>query len=469
MRDVVVVGGGIAGLTAAWKLREHDVLLLEAEEKLGGRIKSEPRGEYWVSVGAHMFPEPDSVVGGLVDELGLETLPIRGDLLGLAYRGKVITGGRAELYPVRVPMSLGGRLAFARAGLKLRKDAARYNRLAVQRPGESPADVRARVLGFLDDRSFADYLGPLHAEAEAIFRATANRLTAEPNEIAAGCMVGLFAHVWSTGGVVLGRNLRGGASALPDELGRRLGEQVLTGAEVVEVRCEGDASVRVRYRKDGRDEDVRARAAILSTVAPVTRRIVADLPPETERALQGIVYGPFVVGGIVTNENRPLPWDDVYSVLSVGTCFNMLFNHANVLRVPGGIRRPGGVLMVYGGAGLARRLWDRSDEEIREEIAGDLYRLFPAARGTVDEILVQRWEHAIPYARPGRHLLQPALEAGIRERIFLAGDFVGEWTHMEAAAQTAVEAAAKVRAVLEPREPAAPRGGLARRARNPRG
>jgi oxygen-dependent protoporphyrinogen oxidase len=448
MKDVVVVGGGISGLTAAWRLRDCDVLLLEAEKRLGGRIKSEPRGEYWVSVGAHMFPEPDSVVGGLVEELGLETLVIRGNLLGVAYGGKVITGGRVETYPLRLPMSAGGRLAFIRAGLKLRRAAARYNRLAVRQPGETPADVRARLLRFLDDCSFADYLGPLHPEAEPVFRATANRLTAEPDEIAAGCMVGLFAHVWSTGGVVLGRNLAGGASALPDELGRRLGARVLRGAEAVEVRREDGASVRVRYRKEGRLEEVWARTAIVATTAPVARRIIADLPPETARALDGIVYGPFVVGGIVTNESGPMPWDNTYSVLSVRTCFNMFFNHANVVRMPDRARQPGGTLMVYGGAGLARRLWNRSDEQIRREIVADLDRLFPGAGATVEEILVQRWEHAIPYARPGRHLLQPALEAGVGGTIFLAGDYVGEWTHMEAGAQTAVEAAARVQRLL---------------------
>src|SRR3954447_7172173 len=36
-RDVVIVGGGIAGLSAAWRLRHRNVLLLEAGDRLGGR------------------------------------------------------------------------------------------------------------------------------------------------------------------------------------------------------------------------------------------------------------------------------------------------------------------------------------------------------------------------------------------------------------------------------------------------
>ena len=72
MKDVVVVGAGIAGLTAAWQLRDLDIVVLEAEEHTGGRIKSFERGDHWVSVGAHMFPGEGSFLWGLLSELGVE-------------------------------------------------------------------------------------------------------------------------------------------------------------------------------------------------------------------------------------------------------------------------------------------------------------------------------------------------------------------------------------------------------------
>lgn len=447
VRDVVIIGAGIGGLSAAWSLRDRDVLVLEAEDRVGGRMKSEPRGSYWLSVGAHMFPGPGSVIDGLVNDMELETLPIRGSLLGIAYRGRIVRGNRAETYPFRLPMSLAGRLSFLRAGLEMRGAAKKYNALARQEPGETASDVRARVLGFLDDRSFAEFVGKLHPEAEAIFRATTNRMTAEPDQISAGCIASLFAHVWSTGEVVLARSLRGGASELPKSLAAALGDRVVTGAEVRDVAQE-DGLVRVRFVTARADDDVLARAVIVTTTAGVARSVIRDLPQETENALEKITYGPMAVLSILTNETRPMPWDDVYSILVVGKSFNMFFNHASALRSPGSPRQPGGTLMVYAGAGLARALFEKSDEGIRDTMLGDLHELFPESRGIVEDVLVQRWTHTVPYASPGRHLLQPALEAPIHGSIFLAGDYIGAWTDIESAATTGLEAASKARDLL---------------------
>ncbi|MCA9706370.1 MAG: FAD-dependent oxidoreductase [Myxococcales bacterium] len=59
--EVLVVGGGVAGLAAAWRLRRaglHDVHLLELEPELGGTARSgqTPRSRY--PMGAHYLPTP---------------------------------------------------------------------------------------------------------------------------------------------------------------------------------------------------------------------------------------------------------------------------------------------------------------------------------------------------------------------------------------------------------------------------
>ena len=60
------------------------MLLLEAEDRLGGRLRSEPRGDYWLNYGAHLFPAPGSLVGSMIRDCGLETASVTGSMMGLA-------------------------------------------------------------------------------------------------------------------------------------------------------------------------------------------------------------------------------------------------------------------------------------------------------------------------------------------------------------------------------------------------
>ena len=103
MRDAVVIGGGIAGLAAAWDLRNRDIVVLEGSERLGGRIRSEPRDPYWLNLGAHVFSGPGSATGRLVADVGVESVPVPGHLVALELNGRLLVGGRPELYPLRLP------------------------------------------------------------------------------------------------------------------------------------------------------------------------------------------------------------------------------------------------------------------------------------------------------------------------------------------------------------------------------
>src|SRR4051812_49725951 len=68
--EVVVVGGGIAGLAAAWELRDRDVVVLESTDRTGGRMWSESRDPYWLNYGGHLINGAHSVTGPLVGGAG---------------------------------------------------------------------------------------------------------------------------------------------------------------------------------------------------------------------------------------------------------------------------------------------------------------------------------------------------------------------------------------------------------------
>ncbi|MFN0155032.1 MAG: flavin monoamine oxidase family protein, partial [Gaiella sp.] len=409
VRDAVVVGGGIAGLSAAWWLRDRDVVVLEAAERLGGRIRSERRGPYWLNLGAHVFSGPGSATDRLARELGVELVPVPGALVALEIGGKVVMGGRPELYPFRLPFTWRERSALVRRGPKLRRAVARYAALSKPRPGESAAQTRARVLAFNDDATFADWLGPLPGNADALIRATVTRSTAEPEELSAGHGAGYFALVWDSSGG-LSRNAIGGSQTLIDAMAAGLEGRVEAGAEVTRVTVEADGLVHVRYGQDGAERELRARRAVVATKAYDATRIAPGLPAATRASLEAIPYGGTVVTALLTTESGPMPWDGLYALATPARSFSMLFNMANVLRPREPVRQPGGSLMVYRSARAADRLMELPAEEIERRFVADLCDIYPEAQGIVGETITLKLPRMLPYVAPGRARLQPALE-----------------------------------------------------------
>jgi oxygen-dependent protoporphyrinogen oxidase len=445
VRDAVVIGGGIAGLAAAWDLRNRDVVVLEGAGRLGGRIRSEARAPYWLNLGAHVFSGPGSATGRLVADVGVESVPVPGHLVALELNGRLLVGGRPELYPFRLPLRPSERAALARAGVRLRIAVARYERVARARPGESPADTRRRLLAHGDDRTFSDWLGPLPGDADLMFRATVTRSTAEPEEITAGAGTGYFALVWSAGSG-LSRNVVGGAQVLIDGIAAELPGRIVTDADVEEVVQEEEL-VRVRYRAGGVDRELCARHAIVAVKAYDAARLIRDLPPDTSSALTSIPYGPTVVMAMLTNETQPMPWDDLYALATPKRAFSMLFNTVNVLRPRSAVRAPGGSLMVYRSGHAALEMFEQPDDVVEQAFLDDLYAIYPAARGIVAETILLKLPRMLPYAAPGRSALQRPLERPLG-RIHLAGDYLGG-VYTDTAISSGQDAARAVRASLQ--------------------
>jgi protoporphyrinogen/coproporphyrinogen III oxidase len=399
-RDVVIIGGGIAGLSAAWRLRHRDVLLLEAGDRLGGRMRSDPCGAYWLNHGAHLFPGPGSIVDGMARHCGLETVPVMGGMMGLAV---------------------------VRTGLKVQRAVARYHR-----PGRGP--------DFEDDRTFAELLGPLPPAVHGIFSCAAHRATAELDELSAACGLGLFALVWGGKGSLIARNLLGGTGALPAALGRELGERARTGAHVDAIRPEG-AELAIEVG----GEEIRARQVIVAAQAPHAAPLVAPVAERAADALAQLTYGAFLTVAVQTSETGSMPYDDVYAVATPGRAFDMFVNPAHVLR-GAGPRLPGGSLMLFAGARHAAALMAEPDDVVVVRFLADLHALYPQTRGAIAGATVHRWELGNVYARPGRARLGPALAGalGPHENLHLVGDWAAELGNMEAAARTGVAAAERV-------------------------
>ncbi|MFI6446607.1 hydroxysqualene dehydroxylase HpnE [Kitasatospora sp. NPDC050543] len=114
--SAVVVGGGLAGITAALRLAEtdHRVTLVEARPRLGGLAFSFQRGDLTVDNGQHVFLRCCTAYRGLLDRLGaddLVDLQPRLDVPVLAVSGGRRTLGRLRRAGLPVPLHLAGSLA----------------------------------------------------------------------------------------------------------------------------------------------------------------------------------------------------------------------------------------------------------------------------------------------------------------------------------------------------------------------
>ncbi|HYF45139.1 MAG TPA: FAD-dependent oxidoreductase [Acidimicrobiales bacterium] len=75
--DVVVVGAGVAGLTAGRRLQEagRSVVVLEARDRVGGRTMADTIAGVTVEVGGQWVGPTQDRINALIDELGLERHP----------------------------------------------------------------------------------------------------------------------------------------------------------------------------------------------------------------------------------------------------------------------------------------------------------------------------------------------------------------------------------------------------------
>lgn len=452
MKDVVIVGGGLAGLAAAWRLRHLDISLLESDDRVGGRIRSERRGPYWLNWGGHVLAGPGSSTDSLLNETGVVAINVPGSLKSLSMNGKFIGNGRVETYPFRIPMPLAARAAVVTTGLKVASGVARYAKVVRQRPGESGATRQQRIYDFENTRTFADFIGELPDDAAALFATTVTRSAGDMDQISAGAGIGYFSLVWNVG-QGLNRGVVGGPSTLTEAIAAALADRVHLGATVDEVSHQA-RSVVVRYRQNGTDHEIEARTVVLATPATVSHRVAVDLPCDVRDALNRVVYGPHVSVAFLTNETEPRPWDSSYAIASPKRSFAIALNQASIVRDAERSRQPGGSIMTFSPASLGRALLDKSDDEIIETHLGDLEQVLGNGfAASVVEARAARWEDGSPYCFPGRGALQPMLTRR-SSRVFLAGDYLGS-LYTETAITTGFAAAANADELLAAELPTA--------------
>lgn len=168
---ILVVGAGISGLAASWKLRNHDVRVLEATAEIGGRMRSELVGGHLMEIGAQFLSSHYEVVPLLAEAMGLTPTAIS------AGTG-VVQNGTVRRFRSDRPLSqFTGRVLPFRAGPKAALGLLRVRRTSRNRPtselsewadhdDESGSEWGVRVLGpRVADRVLAPTINGLYFQS----------------------------------------------------------------------------------------------------------------------------------------------------------------------------------------------------------------------------------------------------------------------------------------------------------------
>jgi oxygen-dependent protoporphyrinogen oxidase len=408
---VVVLGAGLAGMTAAYELRDRDVLVLEGRNRVGGRTLSGRHDAYWYNCGAQYVWDPRTL--DLCRRLQLRVLDADGARTALFLRDRLVVASNPYLLLAKLPISSAEKANFAWTVTRLRRLAARTEGLDAG----------------LDARPLADVFGRLTPTTREILRMVTESGTGiSPEEVSGAIGLGYAIHLFGGDVNHTLKAVEGGTQRITEAIAERLGrDRVVLDADVQSVEDKGDR-VEIRYRRNGSVERVDADVCIVALTADAVLDVVSGLSDGKRTALERMLpYARIVSVAWLTDEVVSAPWDRLLAVPAVGLSFE-LFSHNGffVRRSEQNGRRPGGAFATLSTGPRADALWELDDEEIKARVAGDLARMFPDGRNVFARARarVSRWR-ALPRFRRGWLTHQHALREA-SGRLYFCGDYTAQ-------------------------------------------
>lgn len=278
---VIVVGAGIAGLTAArdLSLKGHRVTVLEASDRVGGKIRGESVAGQLVDVGAEAMlnRRPEGV--SLAREVGLEIVHPTDAKSSIWSRGALRPIPRSIM---GVPLDLA---ALESSGLLSEETLEVVRREPTLPPAKTDEDIS--VGDFIASRfgdETADRLAePLLAGVYAGRARAISVMAAAPQLFMLAEKGSLLeaAAALPNSTVPVFAGIDGGMSRLPDTLAEGLDIRLNTPVDTVTRTLQG-------FLIETGDEVEAADAVVVATPAPVAAKLLRSTAPSVARELSGI-------------------------------------------------------------------------------------------------------------------------------------------------------------------------------------
>jgi protoporphyrinogen oxidase len=464
---LVVIGGGIAGLTAAYALRAHRPVVLEQAPRFGGNS----RGEAWrgidYAIGAAYFVEPDegSGIAGLLAELGLagaytvktveDPVVLHGRRYDEFWHGVTAPDARAQCDRLREYF------VSCLEGAEGRE----YPDIPV-----FDGEARRRI-DALDRTTFVDHLravagGPLHPHVETVVEHYCwSSFGASSTEISAAS--GLNFYCAEFGNVAV---MPGGNAAVAERLLARL-ERAVPAANLrprslaLDVRPVADGVVVSYLDGGGSLRALHARAAVVACPKFVVPKLLNALEPERVAAIDRLRYRAYLVANVLLDAPVKPDFYDLFmagegrvDLADVEAAANrrkvtdvVLATYArhderrSVLTLYRGIPYDGARAALY-----EEGAWATSRREFEEQVAGEILPLVGLRQEHVVDMRLTRWGHPLPVAEAGliAGRVVDALRAPLAGRVFFVNQDNWALPAFETAVTEALHFAPQVERVL---------------------
>jgi protoporphyrinogen/coproporphyrinogen III oxidase len=420
-----VVGGGISGLTAAYRLRqaagdEANITLFDPADRLGGVLRTEQVGGVAIDVGAEAFVVRRTEVPALLTELGLNNRQVG------TTGARPLIYSQDRLHPLP-PGTLNGIPSSSESMAGLVNDAT-LARIASEpdqpfswQPGADPAvaDLVADRFGEqVVARSVDPMLGGVYAGSAATIglRSAAPTLAAALDDGAAHLTDAVRQALMSvTAGPIFGA-VGGGYTVLIEELVLRSAVNWVQAA-VADIESAPSQGWTLR---DDTGAEWRADAVILAVPAPRLVELVNGIAPRTATAAGRIASASSAVLAMAVPRGIDFPQN---SGLLVASGERLNAKAITLSSRKWGRRTDVELLRLsFGrfGDDLATRA---SDDELLAWAIEDLSTAFGLAVDPVD-VCIRRWPDSMPQYGPGHADLIAELRAGLPPTLAVAGGYL---------------------------------------------
>jgi protoporphyrinogen/coproporphyrinogen III oxidase len=435
MKRAVVVGSGLAGLSAGYRLHQlgWQVTVFETLGRVGGRVCSESENGFLFDVGPTIVTDSYSEYMKLVADVGLSD-----ELVDCARQIAVPKGSDLHLIDTSRPLRafLSTKLLSPAAKLRL---IVRGLRLIKPLYGMNPYELGNRVQ--YDNESVETYVNRVFGRELndlLIDGVTRSMVTSEPGEASA---VGFLAGAVTASGKM--QTLRGGLQRLPITVAAKLDVRLNSPVTAV---FQTDRGVEVRYQNDsGAEGHERAHACVIATPLPAAAEMYPPLQQLGADLLKtGKDSGCYSVQLTYSRRTEKEPFLVMVPAAASREIGSLFLDH---IKAPD--RAPAGSSLITAFFPLtpASDFSSWSDDRLTTTARDLIERLFPELHDQFLTARITRWAHAANHAGVGYYkALQRFLDTYPADSpVQVAGDYMA-LPSQESAVVAGVNAARKIHA-----------------------